>query len=235
MLRFTSCLVLVSLSVFLVVAAEPNYDPPIAKASEDGQKALQRFRLAEGITGELWAAEPLLANPVAFCLDEQGRCYVAETFRLHKGVTDIRQHMNWLDDDLACRTVQDRIAMYRKHLGKNFDSYAQEHDRIRLLVDTNADGKADKATVFADGFKDAEVGLGSGLLAHRGNLYYTNLPDLWLLKDTKNSGAADVRKSLHNGYGVHVGFLGHDLHGLCIGPDRKLYFSIGDRGLHVVQ
>ena len=33
--------------------------------------------------------------------------------------------------------------------------------------------------------------------------------------------------------GVHFSLLGHDLHGLCRGPDGRLYFSVGDRGLHV--
>ena len=31
---------------------------------------------------DLFAAEPLLANPVAFHIDEQGRFFVVETFRL---------------------------------------------------------------------------------------------------------------------------------------------------------
>jgi quinoprotein glucose dehydrogenase len=142
--------------------------------------------------------------------------------------------MNWLDDDLASRTVANRVAMYRKYAGTRFEKdYESEHDRVKLLWDSKGGGRADQATVFADGFHHAEQGLGAGVLARKGNVYYTCIPDLWLLKDTKGEGRADVKTSLATGFGVHVAFLGHDMHGLRMGPDGKLYFSIGDRGFNV--
>ena len=229
-------LTLLLATLFAVPEGPPKgkpFAPHVAGPSDEGQKALARFRLPPRLKGSLWAAEPLLANPVAFCFDEKGRCYVAETFRLHAGVTDNRGHMNWLDDDLAARTVEDRVAMYRKFEKDKFPAYETEHERVRLIEDTHGQGVGDKATVFADGFKNAADGIGAGLLAHGSNVYFTCIPDLWLLRDTKGTGKADVRTSLATGFGVHVAFLGHDMHGLTIGPDGRLYFSIGDRGLNV--
>ena len=84
--------------------------------------------------------------------------------------------------------------MYRKHLGKKFASWEVEHDRVRMLEDTKGLGMADKATIFADGFKSAASGLGSGVLARNGKVWYTCIPDLWLLKDTQGTGHADVKK-----------------------------------------
>lgn len=214
--------------------AEPStYDPPLAAASDEAERAIARIRVPEGYRVELFAAEPLLANPVAFCIDDQGRFYVAETFRHTTGVTDNRSHMYWLEDDLASRTVEDRVAMYRRHLGDGFAAYEVDHDRVRQLVDTDGDGQADRATVFADRFHDAASGIGSGLIARDGRVWYACIPHLWLLEDGDDDGFAERRSALHSGYGVHVAFIGHDLHGLCFGPDGKLYFSIGDRGLHV--
>src|SRR5437763_6605547 len=106
------------------------YNPKIFGPSTEGEKALKRIKVPADCRVELWAAEPLLANPVAFAFDEQGRCFVAETFRLHAGATDNRKHMDWLDDDLASRPVGDRLRMYKKHLKGKFDTYAVEHDRI---------------------------------------------------------------------------------------------------------
>lgn len=210
-----------------------DYQPKVLPASSEATQAINKFRVPAGLQLDLFAAEPHLANPVAFCLDERGRAYVVETFRLHAGVTDIRGHMNWLDDDLACRTVDDRVALYRKYLKEKFSTYGVEHDRIRLVEDTDGDGKSDKATVFADAFNAPAEGLAAGVLARNGKVWVTCIPNLWLLEDTDGDGKADVRKVLHTGFGVHVGFIGHDMHGLRFGPDGKLYFSIGDRGFNV--
>ena len=204
-----------------------------ARASDEGLKAIRSFRVPSGMKVELFAAEPLLANPVAFCLDQNGVAYVAETFRHSDGVTDTRNHMDWLDDDLASRSVADRVAMYKKYLGSKFESFHVQHERVRRVVDRDGDGRADSSTVFADGFNDPAAGIGAGVLARKGDVWYTCIPGLWKLRDTKGDGRADSRKLLHNGYGVHVGFLGHDLHGLRFGPDGRLYFSIGDRGFNV--
>src|SRR5207244_2501908 len=119
------------------------YEPEIKPASDEALRVMAKFRVPAGLKVELWAAEPLLANPVAIAFDEHGRCYVAETFRHSQGVPDIRGHMTWLDDDLASRTIADRLAMYKKFLGSTFDSYTVHHDRVKMLVDTDGNGQAD--------------------------------------------------------------------------------------------
>ncbi len=202
--------------------------PKIYPASDEGELAVKKFKLMPGFKAELWAAEPMFANPVSIAIDEKGRIYVAETFRLHKGVTDIRGHMNWLDEELAAKSTDDLRKLFKKYDVKGLTEFSE---RITLLEDRTGSGRASHATVFADNIFNSSVdGIGAGLLARKGSVYFTCIPNLWQLQDTKGAGAADVKKPLLTGFGVRVGFLGHDLHGLRIGPDGKLYFSIGDRG-----
>lgn len=232
--RCLSCCVvsMCLLSVAVLHSAE-KYAPKIAEASNEASLATGSFRLPEGIKCELFAAEPALANPVAFTIDHQGRFYVCETFRQQKGVEDNRYHMDWLHDDLALQSVEERAVMFRKFLKDKADDYGIEHDRIRLIEDTDGDGVADKNSVFADGFNNIVDGTGAGVLVHKGDVYYTCIPKLWKLTDTDNDGVADQKKALHTGYGVRVAFRGHDMHGLVMGPDGRIYYSIGDRGFNV--
>ncbi|MCG8648318.1 MAG: HEAT repeat domain-containing protein, partial [Pirellulales bacterium] len=112
-------------------------------------------------------------------------------------------------------------------------TYAQHDDRIRRVEDTDGDGKADQSYVLANGFNRLEDGTGAGVLARGDDIFYTNIPKLWKLVDKDDNGVADERIVLSDGYGVRVAFRGHDMHGLILGPDGRLYFSIGDRGYHV--
>src|SRR5262245_6693772 len=161
-------------SLALALAQASGYEPKIAPASDEGKAALSRIQVPAGFQVDLWAAEPLLANPVSlypWWRDGKPGFLVAETFRHHKGVTDIRDHMDWLDEDVAARTVADRVAMYKKHAGEKFsEQFEVEHERVRFV-------REGSATVFADGFKSAASGIGAGLLEDRGNVYYTCIPD----------------------------------------------------------
>jgi quinoprotein glucose dehydrogenase len=239
-LRYAPPAVLITVASALVLpqaagqSANRPQEPQIANASSEGRDAIGGFRVPSGLKVELFAAEPLLANPVAFFVDPRGRAWVCETFRQKRGIEDNRDHGHWLDDDLAAQTVPDRVAYIRKHLGDKATEYTQHDDRIRVVVDKDGDGTADEATVFADGFNAIEDGTGAGVLVRGKDVFYTNIPHLWRLRDEEGDSRADRRDQLHSGYGVRFAFRGHDMHGLILGPDGRLYFSIGDRGLNVV-
>ena len=218
----------------LLLALQDEYRPYVAPASDEGERRIGSFQVPEGFEVKLWAAEPQLANPVAMYVTNAGEVFVAETFRIKSGVDDIRDHMDWLDDDLACRTVEDRVAYLTRHLGDKFEStYTKDRERLRWIGDTDGDGRADKDAVFADHFNTPADGIAAGVLEHRGRVYFACMPTLWDLADTDGDHVADAKRVLSSGYGVRFALIGHDLHGLRIGPDGKLYFSCGDRGLSV--
>lgn len=232
LVRLVAAVPLFVLAALIASAVPPEEQKgratPPAKGS--AEEAVGQVRVEGGLKVEVWAAEPLMKNPVAFCFDEKGRAYVAESDRFGNGVPDTRGHMAWLDEDLANRTTAERLAMYKKHKYEGFEKY---DDRVRLLWDGTGKGRADQSSVFSKGYNRPEDGLMAGVLARKGQLYLANIPDLYVLKDTKGANVADEKRSLFTGFGPTAQFIGHDLHGLRMGPDGKLYFTIGDRGFVV--
>lgn len=194
------------------------------------------FRVPEGWKIRLFADYPELSNAVAFCLDEQGRIYVAEEHRFNRGTEENRTRPFLLEDDLQLNTVEDRLAMYRKWSSKfegGMSWFEKYSDQVRRLEDRDGDGRSDRSTIFAGGFNRPLDGLAAGIIAREGEIFFTCIPHLWKLLDKDGDGIAESREIVHSGFGVNAGFLGHDLHGLTWGPDGKLYFSVGDRGFHV--
>ena len=219
-----------------VVSVGLGAPPELPDGTDVATERIATFKIPEGMKVELFAAEPKLASPVAIGLDERNRVFVAEEYRFNLGTEENRTRPFLLEDDLQIQTLDDRLKMYEKFASKfegGMDWFRKVADQVRLVEDTDGDGKADRSTVFAPDFNGTLDGLAAGVMATDGDIYFTCIPNLWRLRDTNNDGVADERTIIHTGFGVNAGFLGHDLHGLCWGPDGKLYFSVGDRGFHV--
>jgi putative membrane-bound dehydrogenase-like protein len=99
----------------------------------------------------------------------------------------------------------------------------QGRDVIRILEDTNRDGKADKSTIFAD-----KLSIVSSLVFSRGGIVVAQGGEFTFLKDTNGDDKADVRETIITGWGTN------DTHALAsnlkYGPDNWLWGTVGYSG-----
>ncbi len=177
--------------------------PSTAMAQVSAQESAKRLKPAEGLEATLWASEPMLSNPTNIDVDSRGRVWVTEGLN------------------------------YRLTRGGNRRFHRiEEADRIKILEDTDGDGKADKVTVFAD--RIFPVPMGIAVEEHydkdgkyRGcRVFIGNSPDLLVLEDTDGDDKADKRYPLLTGFGGVDS--DHGVHGMVLGFDGKLYFTHGD-------
>ncbi len=205
--------------------------------SDQGSRDAEPASRALGMIIKPFAKAPQVQSGVALTVDDLGKVYVAETYRFGHGAEDNRSHTDWIMEDLAIKTLEERRAMLTKHAAGMKPGYLTEKaDRVVRLVDQDKDGMADVAGEFAGDFRDMVEGPAAGIihgLLDGKEIYLANSPRLWKLKDTNSDGIAESREVLLEGLGIRTSFLGHDLHGLTWGPDGMLYFSLGDRGFHV--
>jgi quinoprotein glucose dehydrogenase len=201
-----------------------------------------------------WSGDLNVPDPTSVTFDEAGNAYVASTTRRKVGDLDIREHRLWIPDDVGLTSPADKLAFYQRELApgkmKSGRGSLKDHnkdgsidwkdltfhqERIYKLTDTDRDGVADKLTVFAEGFNSPVSGIAAGVLYFDGWVYVTAIPDVWRLKDTDGDGVADVKEVVATGFGGHIAYAGHDMHGLRLGPDGRIYWTVGDKGANVVS
>jgi len=96
-------------------------------------------------------------------------------------------------------------------------------DMIKILEDTNGDGKADKFTVFAD-----SLNIPTGFAFINGGIVVSQAPDFLFLKDTNGDDKADVREKIITGWGTFDTHAGPS--NLRYGPDNTVWGTVGYSG-----
>ncbi len=171
-------------------------------AQQSPDESLATLHAAEGVEVSLWASEPMVNNPTSMDIDSRGRV--------------------WISEGLNYRMKQRQFETMGRVDGA---------DRIKILSDTDGDGKADSVTVFADAVFPVPLGLAVEELWKDGRqtgtrVYVGNSPDFLVLEDNDGDDKADRRYALLTGF--HGVDSDHGLHGMTFGPDGKLYFTVGD-------
>jgi putative membrane-bound dehydrogenase-like protein len=93
-------------------------------------------------------------------------------------------------------------------------------DQVKILEDTDNDGRADKVTIFADG-----LNLATGLALGNGGVYVGQAPHLLFFKDTNGDDKADEKQIVMTGFGLEDR---HELlNGFNWGPDGALHMTHG--------
>lgn len=220
---------------------------PIAGSVESKLPSLELFR---------WSGDVNVPDPVAISFDRHGRAFVTQTQRRKSQDLDIRAHRDWIPHDVGLQSITDKRGFYHRVLAPVADENSKgdtriqdlngdgSHDyrdlmmiseKIHVIEDTSGDGTADRSMLFAEGFQTEVTGIAAGVLWHDGDVYATIAPDVWRLRDTNDDGQADQRKIIATGFGLHIAYAGHDMHGLTVGPDGRIYWTVGDKGISVTS
>ncbi len=201
---------LIGVWMVLGVVGLAAISPAPAVAQVSPEESARRIKPAPGLEATLWASEPMLSNPTNIDVDSRGRVWVAE--------------------GLNYRLTRGGNRRFKR---------IEEADRIKILEDTDGDGKADKVTVFADRIFPVPMGIAVEEHFDKAGKYtgcrvfVGNSPDLLVLEDTDGDDKADKRYPLLTGFGGIDS--DHGVHGMVLGIDGKLYFTHGDGCCSVQQ
>ena len=99
----------------------------------------------------------------------------------------------------------------------------QGRDRIKILEDTNGDGRCDTVKVFAEG-----LNVPTSMVFANGGVIVAHAPDFLFLQDTNGDDVADVREVLNTGWGVADTHAGPS--NLRYGLDNHIWGTVGYSG-----
>lgn len=207
-------------------------------------------QLADGLTLKIWATDSLIADPVSVDMDDKGRLYYTRTNRQKNSEFDIRGHQDWEIGSISLKTIDDKRAFLKKVLSpeKSKDNtwladlnndgshdwrdLTVQKEQVFRVEDQSGDGIADRSQLVIEGFNTEVTDAAGAIMAEGDNVFFGVGPDMWRLFDKNKDGFAEEKKSISSGYGIHIGFSGHGMSGLEMGPDGKVYWQIGDIGFN---
>jgi putative membrane-bound dehydrogenase-like protein len=155
-----------------------------------------------GFEVQLFASEPMINKPINMAFDARGRLWVSSTVEYPYSADKSR----WSDPQ-GTRVKDSR-------------------DAIKVLEDSDGDGRADKVTDFADG-----LNIPTGVVPwhkpeHKSGCIAWSIPNIWYFADTDGDDKADVREILFGPLGYEK-----DTHGMCssfrLGLDGWIYATHG--------
>lgn len=164
----------ISLLIGISCSERSGYTDPLSP-----EEALESFHLHEDFEIEIFATEPLVVDPVEMVFDEYGNIFVME-------MSDYPFKPRDLSDD----EVVGEVSQYPFH-----SEVLEAGGRIRMLFDSNNDGRIDSSAVFADGISE-----GTSILPWDGGLLVSSAPDILYLKDTTGDMRADTKEVLFSGF-----------------------------------
>ena len=186
-------------------------DAPKPRSPEQSAAA---FKLPDGFKMELVASEPLIASPSGICWDERGRLFVTELHGYNlEGKLDVEELNKTGKLDEQVRRVQ--AAPEFKKAAKT-----GTYGVVKLLRDTDGDGRMDKADVWSANLPPAY-----GLVPARGGVIVACAPEIVYLADRDDDGRAEVRETLFSGF--KAGLLERGVNAPQWGPDGWIYFGSG--------
>jgi putative membrane-bound dehydrogenase-like protein len=158
---------------------------------------------------------------------------VLDTFRIKKGFRiELAAHEPMVvdpiqmafDEDGRLYVVEMRWYQAETRTDLMFD---ERIGRIRLLEDTDGDGRFDKSTIFAD-----KLRYPSAVIPYDGGVYVGLEPDLIYLKDRNGDGVADFRQVVFTGFGNQRDRLDSQMfmNSLTWGLDNRIHGAKGHGG-----